>query len=139
MKITDSIQICDIDDNIPPSVKFSLSITENMQVKAYTHHSNIYIFDILGFAHQLHRWSQLQEIINRAKNTLPCIDEAIVHMISEINSLYAEQSDSITFLLDQLKLAITQSRGRRYSSHLIHHAVSIFLSSQSAYRTASTF
>ena len=132
VKVTEQeIVICDL-SGIPPGLTFSVVINDSMNASAYKYSTKVPIHDILGFARQLTRWSQLDEIINRAKFAAVEPLQEIPGHLAQLRSLLPDEAQ---FLLEQIDLFTCTPRQRRYSPSTTHTALQVFLSSRTAYRT----
>jgi hypothetical protein len=123
-------------------VVYSVTITESFHVTAFNGFTQVGIKDLLGFSHQLYKWSQLDEIINRTKHAAPEMKSEVDGSLARLDSLIGHHDvdpNSFTFLLEQLRQSITSPSGRRFSSHTTHYATQLFISSRNAYRVASTY
>lgn len=140
----ETVRIFDIDncDAMPPSILFSVSITNNFNVTALNGVTPVPIRDLLGFSHRLTKWSQLDEIINRTRHAAPDVKTELDGLLAKLDMLL-ENSDELEqsheFLLEQFRLSLLAPHGRRYSPQLTSYAVQLFLSSRHAYRVISDY
>lgn len=138
----DKARIFDINDRDPPTVVYSVSITKDFSVAAFNGFTEVGAADLLGFARKLCKWSQLDEVLNRTKHASPAFTselDGLLARLDELADLLDVDNASYGFLSEQLRQVFVAANGRRYSSNLINTAVELFISSRSAYRTASQY
>ena len=106
-----------------------------MAVSAFHYTTRVSITDLLGFQYKLERWSQLENIINRVKNSSVSVASEVKDFVLRIEDVDdTDQSENLSFLLEQLPLMVTPSHGRRYSSRTMNVAMNLYLNSKSCYK-----
>lgn len=133
----DGLLLFDIRQSLPVKVSSSVEIKNTFQVTAFHGNSNVFVHDLLGFSHELTRWSQLEGILHRVRTSEQNLNSEIFASLNDLRTMFDDLPENIMFLFDQLRLCTVPNNGRRYPVQLIHHAVNLFLSSRNAYRTLS--
>ena len=131
-------------DNQPPSISFSITITYNFKVTSFKEQIHVPIRQFFGFNSILERYSQLREIISFVCDYEPELRTRFAYT-SEIvkkNSqeiLNNEQRERVEFLARQLELCSFTEHGRRYSAFDFKNAIGLFLRSRNCYSALREF
>jgi hypothetical protein len=118
-------------------VTHCVCVTSKFNTTAFNQHTTVFIRDLLGFSQQLYKWSQLDEILNRAKHATPDLVTKLDALLIQLEEINSEISEPLPFLKEQLQLSLLDIHGRRYSPQLTHYAIEIYLSSRNSYRIIS--
>ena len=99
------------------------------------------IKDLLGFQRKF--YSQLDAILHRVKNASYSLDSELKLTIDDLRSISTKSDQPLDnksdFLLRQLELNLSSSKGRRYSSIDILTATKLFLVSRPCYRVCRNY
>ena len=129
------VHIVSFNDSMFLQPKISIRIESRMAVSAFHYTTRVSITDLLGFQYKLERWSQLENIINRVKNSSVSVASEVKDFVLRIEDVDdTDQSENLSFLLEQLSLMVTPSHGRRYSSRTMNVAMNLYLNSKSCYK-----
>lgn len=119
-----------------------INIFSNFTVSAFSYNSKIDVRDLLGFQCRLFKWSQLEAIISRVKNSPIDLKNEIKYHAKILQS-HADSCPDVDkktdFLINQLQIASNSRRGRSYSSSQILNAARIYLSSRAGYKQCRKF
>ena len=111
-------------------IQFSIKIDKSMNVSVKSFGNILNIHDLLGFQRHLERWSQLEAIINRAKNHLTPYADKVKYFIQQHE--HCTENDQIHFLIEQLYLS-TINTNYHYSTTTMKIAIELYLSSRATY------
>ena len=120
----------------PWNIHWSISIHSNFSIVAMVGKSKVSIRDILGYQHKLQRWSQLDNIIARLRNSdidpILALSDTLADTARSLKNYVTDEK--INFLLDQIIMLHISPNGRRHTIQIIIQAIRFFLSSRSCYK-----
>ena len=138
---SNQVKLLKLDDNILPSIDYSVVIDKTFHVTAFRVNYQVTIrYLIPTFSYTLNRYSQLNSIIQRLTETPLDLKSEIKYASNFIKELSKEnvfagnskQEKTISFLCNQLNYF--DSKIKEYNVDQIKDDVSIYLRSRSAYR-----
>ncbi len=118
---------CDRDSFL---VLFKIRISHNFLLQCFRQGAKVFVRDLLGFAHKLQYWSQLDEVNNRLKNYVPDFKKfikLICDYLADVLSPDTCTSQQFNFVCEQLQLCVVSKNHSKYSSFITRVAVSTFL------------
>ena len=89
-----------LDDKMPPDVVYSILIHRNCRVTAFRDHHQIAIKDQIQTFSHVYRYSQLNSILQRVKETP--LNLSFLKDLSKVEFTEEKQQSSISFLCNQL-------------------------------------
>lgn len=132
------IVIADFDLNVlPPVFQFSVIIDQRCSVSSFRQNTPVACRDLLGFQCHIQKWSQLEAVIHRVKQSpLNATKEvkAAVAALKNSLELWETPNDKYNFVIDQLDLLSCDPCGRRYNSETTLIALNMYLCSRSCYQ-----
>ncbi|PAA89771.1 hypothetical protein BOX15_Mlig002392g1, partial [Macrostomum lignano] len=111
-------------------------VSPNFLIRAFKLHTPISVRDLLGFQPTLKRWSQLDAVVVRCKNSDANPQREVEAFVSRISDDIDSDSDldpSLQFLIRQLSLTLVNWNNRRYDISLVRQSALLYLISSSAY------
>lgn len=138
----ENIRLCQLSNDFPPKVLFSIEINRSFSVRAYHGSTPINLYDILlpSFQHKVTSLSQINAIVEKVKNADIDIHSEIKEKGNELLSLSNKSDDVIrhklNFICAQLSAHALpgQHQGKSYDAYLISESVNLYLRSRNAYR-----
>ena len=129
-------------DGTPPSIIYSISISDDMKIRAFKYNSVVNIRDgVPSLDWKIRRYSELDNIIEKIRTFPINVQTEIKHTADTLRS-QCDVSDTIEipirkrkhFLCDQLKLCcINRDVRRRYNAERMQAAVELMLRSRNCY------
>ncbi|PAA86097.1 hypothetical protein BOX15_Mlig018626g1 [Macrostomum lignano] len=119
------------------NVEFSVTVDSNFKIAAFRRNTEVKTSDLLGFQNHLERFSQLEAIINRVKQTDLSIKDEISAHVKDLQSVCSDAgATKQQFLLRQLQLSTYESSSMRYTFEDILLSARMFFSGRAGYCAA---